>query len=47
MYDALSNEKCLRQSVNRLQTKDNRVGSYKINNNFIVLFSWQNISPKQ
>ena len=36
--DALSNEKCIRQSVNRLQTKDDRIGTCKINKNFTALF---------
>ena len=30
--DVLWNEKCLRHSMNRIQSKDHRIGTYKINN---------------
>ena len=30
--DALLNKKCLRQSVNRVQSKDHKIGTYEINN---------------
>ena len=30
--DVLLNKKCLRQSVNRVQSKDHKIGTYEINN---------------
>ena len=32
------NEKCIRHSMNRIQTKDHRIGTYKINKIFFALF---------
>ena len=29
--DALFNEKCIRHSINRIESKENRIGTYKIN----------------
>ena len=29
--DVLSNKKCLRNSMNRIQSKDHRIGTYEIN----------------
>ena len=36
--DLLLNNKCLRHSVNRIQSKDHRIGTYKINKLSFVLF---------
>ena len=36
--DVLLNNKSITQSMNRIQTKDHRIGAYEINKNFIVLF---------
>ena len=32
------NKKCIRHSMNRIQTKDHRIGTYKINKIFFALF---------
>ena len=42
--DVFLNNKCLRHSKNRIQSKDHRTGTKK---KFIVPFSWQNICSKQ
>ena len=33
--DVLLNKKCLRHSINRIQRKDHRIGTYEINNNHL------------
>ena len=33
--DFLLNKKCLRHSINRIQRKDHRTGTYEINNNHL------------
>ena len=40
--DILLNNKCLRHSRNRIQSKDHRIGQRQ---SFIVLLWWQNIYP--
>ena len=36
--DVLLNNKCLRYSMNRIQSKNHRIGTYDEKKNFIVLF---------
>ena len=36
--DVLLKNKCIRQSVNRIQSKDHRVGTYEINKIFVSCF---------
>ena len=36
--DVLLKSKCLRQSMNGIQSKDHRIGSYEIKKTFIVFF---------
>ena len=36
--DILLNNKYLRNSMNRIGSKDNRIGTYEINKNFTVSF---------
>ena len=45
--NVLLNNKYLRHSVNRIQSKDHRIGIYEINKILFALFWWQNIHPKQ
>ena len=44
--DVLLNNKYLRYSLKRIQSKDHRVITYEINKSFIALFYWQNIYSK-
>ena len=37
--DVLSNNKCLRHSVNRIKSKDHRIGNYEINKIALSLFN--------
>ena len=46
LKDVLLNNKCLRHSINSIQTKDNGIESYEIKKNFIVFLWWQNIYSK-
>ena len=34
--DVLLNKKCIRHSINRIQNKDHRIGTYEINKMFIL-----------
>ena len=36
--DVLLNKKCLRHSINRVQSKDHRIGTYEINKIFLSCF---------
>ena len=36
--DVLLNNKCLRHSMNRIQSKDHRIGTYKINKISLICF---------
>ena len=44
--DILLNNKCLKHSMNRIQSKDHRIGTYETNKPFVLLW-WWNIYPKQ
>ena len=35
--DALLNKKCITHSINRIKSKDHRIGTYEVNENFIIL----------
>ena len=37
--DVLSNNKCLRHSMNRIKSKDHRIGNYEINKIALSLFN--------
>ena len=34
--DALLNKKCLRHSMNRIKSKDNKIGTYEINDKIYI-----------
>ena len=36
--DVLSNKKCLRHSMGRIQSKDHQIGTYEINKSFLSCF---------
>ena len=36
--DILLNKKCLRHAMNRIQIKDHRIGTYKVNKTFLSCF---------
>ena len=43
--DVLSNNKCIRHSMNRIKSKDHQIGTYEISK--VSLFWWQNIYSKK
>ena len=36
--DVMPNQKCLKHSMNRIQTKNHRIGTYKINKFYLSFF---------
>ena len=41
--DVLLNKRCLKNSVNRIQSKHHRIGTYRINKIFLSCFLWQKL----